>query len=415
MPNLKNAQGQLLPERPVPGRHVLLFYQDMSLYGGIETLVIRIARKEMASHSKVSIVVDPKKVMPEISDIPAINIFEITKNIARFPIGEDLDVIAFGPNPAALAFEFCWAASTRGIKVRFATGVYHPRDFQRENERRHLHVLNYFLARSIGPKNIFFMNDECRRSHSQLLGLSFGDSKVIPIPMGQRPLAWVPRDNKKTLRIICVGRIVPFKAYNFSLPGIVRSVIESGVDVVCHVYGHGTHEEELLHAIEQNSVGANVSFLGVLPFEKFDAVVLEYDLFIGMGTSAVQAAQVGIPTLLAIDNNPTECYGYLCEAPFGNVGEASDSIPKRPIRDSIISHTNKSEIELIEISNECVKSASAYEGNDYIKDALEGGEFLLGVRNFFGIIYAKIHRLLSERNALTMAMSFFLRRAGEPH
>jgi glycosyltransferase involved in cell wall biosynthesis len=399
---LKNS---MLPKN---GRLILLFYHTMNSYGGVQTVIMRIAKEELLKGNRVTIICDEEDVISEAVTIGTQDIKSVPILVQYYSNEAAIDIIAFAPGSAAVAFKFCYASTKVGIKIRFATGVYHPRDFFRENEKPHLHFANFLLARALGAEAVFFMNEECRISHEHFLKTSLDTSKIIPVPMKAKERIWkIPIEKK--LKIVCIGRIVPFKAYNFSIPEIIHSLVEEGIDVSCDIYGYGTHEAWLLEEIRSKSVSDRVKFKGRLPFKDFDQVVSKYSLFIGMGTSAVQAAQLGLPTLLAIDNRPYDCYGYFHLVPFGNVGEESHLIRKVNIHQMIHNHFIKSEEEIYEISDLCAKAGSAFVVDAYADQALDGREFKIGKGTFLGNAIVTFYRLVCERNKFTRVIGSVLR------
>jgi hypothetical protein len=57
------------------------------------------------------------------------------------------------------------------------------------------------------------------------------------------------------------------------------------------------------------------------------------DVFVGMGTSVLEAANTGTPSCVAVENQGEACYGFLHEAPTDSVGDRVDSFPERRLDD----------------------------------------------------------------------------------
>ena len=57
-----------------------------------------------------------------------------------------------------------------------------------------------------------------------------------------------------------------------------------------------------------------VNLKGTLEYSSFDITVSRYDLFIGSGTSVIEASAIGIPSIVGIENlTDPFTYGYLCD------------------------------------------------------------------------------------------------------
>src|SRR5690606_11858342 len=80
------------------------------------------------------------------------------------------EVIALSFDPLSLAFTYYLSVklASCGIAIKLAGGVFHPRDFKRENEKRHLHQINKILGKAVGLDKLYFMNEPCRSSHADI-------------------------------------------------------------------------------------------------------------------------------------------------------------------------------------------------------------------------------------------------------
>lgn len=389
---------------------IILFYHNMSCYGGIQTLIIRLAQAEVMRGNRVILAIGCDKAIPEANSFEIFDINNFLPLLEELKSERSVDILAFAPHSAAVAYQFCSMFSKKGIHSRVALGVYHPRDFFRENEKKHLHYINFFLARILGSNKIFFMNEDCKISHAQSVWKGFSNSLVLPVPMDSRSAIWQPTTETSILKIVCVGRIVPFKAYNFTIPKIIKDLRSLGQNAYCDIFGHGSHEAELVNLIKDNDASGFVRFHGAIELSKFDVVTSTYDLFIGMGTAALQAAQLGIPTILAIDEDGDNCYGYISDVPFGNVGENSNSIPRISMAEAILNFSKLTADERKDVSNRCRKAALLYESDNYVETALDGRDFRTGFKSWFGLMSMHLYRFIGEKNMVTSYIFGLFRR-----
>jgi glycosyltransferase involved in cell wall biosynthesis len=176
----------------------------------------------------------------------------------------------------------------------------HPSELMMKEERTQVHVLNRMLMLLVGTQTLFFMNDHCRSTHSAFLGRNLSSYLIVPVPIDARLPCWTVGKKDGVVRKVSVGRIVDFKAHSFALPAIAAALVADGIDVSCCIYDYGPGEGRLSELIHKHGVGERVRFRGPVDLAAFDELVSESDLFIGMGTAALQAAQLGVPTMLAI-------------------------------------------------------------------------------------------------------------------
>jgi hypothetical protein len=203
------------------------------------------------------------------------------------------------------------------------------------------------------------MNKECRDSHALKWNVDLSESSILPLPINLADATWKPSDNA-TVRIVSVGRLVDFKAYNIGVPSVVKACLDHGVEVTWDIYGDGPLEATIIDETRANGVVNQVRLMGVLSYSEFSKKVPEYDLFVGMGTAALEAAIIGVPTVCAAVNETTRCYGYLHNLPFGNVGETQAAPPTRELQYLIREYSLASKEQKTTISKQGRASAQKY-------------------------------------------------------
>ncbi|MBK6812637.1 MAG: glycosyltransferase [Sandaracinaceae bacterium] len=238
---------------------------------------------------------------------------------SRFADGADTIIISFDPISAARGLHVEHQCSLRG-RVTHLSGVFHPRAYFMNGERKDRIALNQCVAQAVGYDHLFFMNEECRRAHAKRWNVDLRGSAIATLPVDMCEDAWAPESSGR-LRIVSVGRLVEFKAYNVEAPKMAALLRDAGLLVTWDIYGDGPLGAEIRNEIERQGVGDSVRLLGELPYRDFQKTVVGYDLFIGMGTAALESAMVGVPTICATDGERERCYGFLHELPYGNVGE----------------------------------------------------------------------------------------------
>jgi glycosyltransferase involved in cell wall biosynthesis len=181
----------------------------------------------------------------------------------------------------------------------------------------------------------------------------------LALPVNSAAQTWAPI-KKKMLRVVSVGRLVDFKAYNMGSSGIVRACLDRGVDVIWDIYGDGPQYSAIKAEIDDLNLTTSVRLMGELNYAEFALKVAEYDLFVGMGTSALEAAMVGVPTICATVDEALHCYGYLHELPFGNVGELQITRPSVEIAGLIQGYAASDWDYRVRISRQCREAAEKY-------------------------------------------------------
>jgi hypothetical protein len=386
----------------------LLLYRHMGEMGGIQAIIIRLVAELQAKSQPVFVVCDMAKPAIGLPDHLVINILAppeaIVGHVARV-LGRSrfrLTLAAMSAATAALAYIIYrdLSANETWPRPKFSFFVYHPRTLMFDDDNKSIHVLNRILVRLIGPDCLIFMNRECLLSHQTFLRCNLSRNLVLPVPVDRRPVMWQGGSQGPTIRIVVVGRIVAFKAYNFGLPRIVAALRRRGIDVECDIFGFGDMEPELRAAIAEHAVSAHVRFKGELDLRAFDNTVSGYDLFLGMGTAAIQAAQLGVPTILAVVDDPNGAHGYLFEAPAGNIGEADDTTPRQLVARLIEEFAGMEIARRLWVSDQCVAAANRHVVDNYVGQMPSNDLVRSGLRGMAALACCKLYIWLSRTTVL---------------
>lgn len=342
----------------------LLFMYGEMRHGGIETLIVRLANF-LATHGRQVAVCTPGgDLAGQFDERVRVLLWADRKDAARQACewvgkgGEPVTMISFDPISAALALA-AEAMNGKRVPLLHLSGVYHPRSFFMTGERRDRIWLNRLVAKAVGDSRIFYMNAECREAHERRWRSDLGVSPIIPLPVAEQPMLW-RGGGADGLRLVSVGRLVDFKTYNLSAAEITRESRNAGIALDWDIYGAGPLEDAIAQATARHGVDQAVTLKGVLPYAEFPETVAGYDLFVGMGTAALEAAMIGVPTIVATESESRRTYGYLHDLPFGNVGERQRLEPGHDLGELIMSYARSSEQERQAISRRCRAAALAY-------------------------------------------------------
>lgn len=347
-------------------------------HGGIATLIVRLSRALVLHGKRVYLFYsgdDLLQGMPrETRSMNYSNWKDAKKRMdglaARLGCSARLLVISFDPTDASLASWLVGRSLGRG--VRHISGVFHPRAYFLDGEDWLRFAINRMILTNFHDDQLFFMNEACRRSHALWAHRSFSRSPFLPLTIEVHdPLYTGGRS--ETFNVVSVGRLTPFKDYNLEIPRIVSELRRRGVPIEWQIFGHGELDSEIRRRIEQFEVEPFVKVRGTLDYAGFAQEVGKYDAFVGMGTAALEAAMLGVPTILAVDRQADRTYGFLPTAPFGNVGEMQEQPPTLDITDLLTDLAGKSASARIEVGGQSRAAALVYSTIDYASELLQIG------------------------------------------
>lgn len=342
--------------------------------GGIETLIVRMVNYLAKNGFGVMVCCGEGGLLPALpSSAQVVTTYHDTNELRRklhadgaSMLDEAMDVfiISFDPISAARALHVELQCPSRG-RITHLSGVFHPRAYFMTGERRDRVVLNHWVARAVGYAHLFFMNEECRNSHAKRWGVELSQSPIATLPIDVAENAWACNTDSQ-LRIVSVGRLVDFKAYNLGAPGIVAALRERGVRVSWDIYGDGPLGDDIEKEIEGCDVRDLVQLKGELPYRDFQTTVASYDIFVGIGTAALEAAMLGVPTICSTDSQRELCYGFLHELPYGNVGELQRDPPGIEILMLLADFARADKSARTRLSELCRAAAMKYEMGEFI-------------------------------------------------
>ena len=150
--------------------------------------------------------------------------------------------------------------------------------------------------------------------------------------------------------------------------------------------------------------------------EHFDDIVSNYDLFVGMGTAAVQAAQLGVPTILAIVDDADGAHGFIHQAPFGNLGEQDTNVPTQDLGAVIETYLQAGTVERQCISDAGIAYANRYVADNYAEQLTAHAVARVGMSRYLAAAYCSFYIWMAEDNwlrAVVRSVRQFTRR-GQP-
>ncbi len=345
---------------------LFLVYGSLRI-GGIETLIVRMANFFVSRGVRVSIYCAEGGELQSLLD-DRVSFIERRKTsdlikaasayVSRESAKANIVMISFDPISAARALMIEAGLPTK-TNVVHVSGIYHPRAYFMEGERADRIFLNSLVASAVGNDRLFFMNEECRKAHAMRWKADLSSSRILALPVNQAEMHWQASDHSE-VRVISVGRLVPFKTYNLGAAKIARACVDHGIEIEWDIFGDGPLQGVIKAEIEAHGMSKHVRLMGALDYRDYSERVAKYDLFVGMGTAALEAAMIGVPTICATVDQATRCYGYLQDLPFGNVGELQESSPTVELSDLIGRYSKAERSHRAYLSNQSRLMAEMY-------------------------------------------------------
>lgn len=163
---------------------------------------------------------------------------------------------------------------------------------------------------------------------------------------GNQPIFWplpvedpIPKDYTRYPKwghIVSVGRLDIMKEYNIYMIDVVANLLRKGYSITWTVYGDGPLAEVMKTRIDKLGLNNEIRLKGRLDYLQYAAAMKDAYLFVGMGTSVIEAALCGVPGVVALAHDTSGVtYGPLYNFPFGNCGERTDNEPDKLVENEI--------------------------------------------------------------------------------
>lgn len=315
----------------------MLFIYGALPLGGIETFFVRMAKERAKRGLKTSILLlstpeaSDKSLLEEMrgyaqvlfpqdlfSIIPGFSrrfplLSPIKKNILLELFREVDQIHVFDGMHALLGNRFNKIARK---KVPITVGFYHYIKYLwGGNEVAHFEKVNRKFIFNYLPKEALLMFSVGNRQlYEKQKNMNFDKAQVFRLGVVDKKDVRPSGGSNKPLRIVAIGRLVEFKTYNFYMLEVVDSLKKIGISVRFDVYGYGPLKQEILERINKLELTDSVKLKGMLDYSKFDETVSKYDLFIGSGTAVIQAASLGVPSIVGVENVvQPKTYGFFSD------------------------------------------------------------------------------------------------------
>jgi glycosyltransferase involved in cell wall biosynthesis len=318
--------------------HLVFVYPSPGIWGGIETQIVRMSHWLVSHGHRVSVITLSDRrwgelLPPEVRCLALgkkywkLNYYFRSKRIWR----------SLGLPPPDVIKSFNWELHTAWNAYQLAlitgakavAGFYGPRQLLREQR-------NDFFMRSfmhnVPERARIFMSPEQIEELQTRYGQG-GELWLLPVDMNR----FLPATRQpKPGHIVSIGRLGDMKGYNLYMIDVVAELLRRGHEVTWTVHGTGEYEAEMRARIAARHLEHVITLAGEMPYERCRQALADAHVFVGMGTTIVEASLFGVPNVLALAfDREGVTYGPLYRVPHGSVGDMRDGTPPSKVVDEI--------------------------------------------------------------------------------
>jgi hypothetical protein len=290
---------------PASAQRRICYVCTWNYLGGTETLILRHLRW-LRQNGYVGMVISPLGVMSdayqaaasmfvELSEAQADHISMTDHDLASRDdqiadaIGRDkpCHFIVFNLDGLHLAAELCSRVDGSAVSVHLVfDDIFGPERFEPLEEMNERGM-------------VIAMNEGCLEGHRKKFGYKLESSVLVPLPMVIPEAVRIPHDDTECI-ILTVARLVEMKGY---VEGLINDFadIARASKVPCRllVVGDGPLRPEFERAARRTGLGHRIEFIGSVPYAELHAYYARADIYVGMGTTLLEAAAAGVPAIIA--------------------------------------------------------------------------------------------------------------------
>lgn len=318
--------------------HYVFVYPSPGIWGGIETQMVRMSHWLVNHGHQVTIITafDDKWGALLPPGVRCIALGDRYWRLCYYFHAKRLWRSWNLPRPDVIK-SFNWELRTAWIGYQLAliagvktvAGFYAPRHMMRElphdfHLRSYLHNIPAGARIFMSPEQI----EELEESHGQ-----GGELWLLPVDTSQ----FLPATRKPNWgNIVSIGRLDDMKGYNLYMIEAVDELIRRGHKVTWTVHGAGQYEAEMREMIRARKLEGAITLAGAMPYERCRQVLAEAYVFVGMGTTILEASMFGVPNVLALAfDRKGLTYGPIYRMPLGSVGDTREPPPTLTVADEI--------------------------------------------------------------------------------
>lgn len=328
---------------------MILLFNLNSYLGGGEVLLVRLVRELHKKNENCGVLCtkgsyiegEVQKIGAYCQTWPIANDSFVYMNDKEKKKIKDFLIEKFSCIPNLTVFTFCQRDTYNAAEffkyvqnghVRLCKGVYHPDEVKyisrlsiRKNQIIEMNR-NVFLEyhRNAG---IVFMNTQ--NLEASIPGAKEKDYTIIPLPIPLDKTSQIPLEfslKKEVYNILWIGRFVDFK-----FTGIMNILkfVKQYKNFQLTMIGYGPYEKKIKRYIKKNNL-QNVKLPGPIEPEEIKRIVKGMDIGYATGTSVLEIARYGIPTIISPMLGEKYCnkYSNVCMGVFGstddyNLGEVT--------------------------------------------------------------------------------------------
>lgn len=199
--------------------------------------------------------------------------------------------------------------------VQMSVGIYHQNEFMFDDVDHYFASKTKQIFSGLNSKSVIFFNENSRDSYSCFFEVDYSASAMVPVGVNIPETIDKKIGSSSSSRIISIGNLYNFKTYNEHVISCLPAILKINPEFLYEIYGEGPHEIGLRKLVNSLGLERSVVFKGTISYGDIPKVLEGSFLFVGSGTSIVEASALGVPSIIGIESSlEPVTYGFLSDA-----------------------------------------------------------------------------------------------------
>jgi len=198
--------------------------------------------------------------------------------------------------------------------IKYTIGAYHQNEYMYIcNNAKYFQQILRTTFKNISANNLIFLNETRMLNYSIFFDSHINNGNIVPVGITKKE-SLVNLSNFDTKRIVSIGNLTKFKTYNKHIIELIPSLKEEYPNIIYDIYGDGDERINLENLVKQLNIESYVNFYGRIKYEDMENILKDTCLFVGNGTSIVEASSYSIPSIIGIESiEIPKTYGFLSD------------------------------------------------------------------------------------------------------
>ena len=264
----------------------------------------------------------------------------------------------------------------------------------------------HYIEQLIKSNNLYIMDEQCKELMEQLLSIRVPEELILRLPYDFHIAEDININSQVPKIISTICRMdFPFKGYVIGLIKNFIYIADRNKDVQLFIVGNGAGKDQVNALVDtiSDDIKSRIHLLGSVPYEKIGDILKHTTLYVGMGTTILDAVQYNcLAVVVAANTMDLETEGLFVDHPT-NLGYSAGKYQAIDFEKLVTKVFDLSNDDYINFAHEQqAKARSVYDIDVFMSrlNALDTNNYLLSDSYFWNFRFSISQNLSKVLNRI---------------